>query len=349
MAEFAEGVYFGMPDEEYLAIPALSSSGIKNLRISPLDFWANSRWLNPAYEEDTESNGDNFAKDLGKAYHKRIVEGKDAFAQCYAPEINAADYENILRTVDDMKGWLVDKGLPKTGKTKAELIDRILEHDPTARIWDAIEDGYRKEHEGKSFLPQKYMDKIELAAAMIEKHPELSKAFSGGMPEVTVCWICPDTGAHCKARFDYLKSRAIVDLKTLANKNGLPLRNAVAREIGFRRYHIQAAWYLEAASHIKRLLIKGDHTNASYDFLKGLMQDHPKTFLWVFQMKGVAPAALGYTLPEQSTLMSLARAETDNAKHLYQECLKTFGTDPWINTSKIEPLDDADVPPWALI
>jgi hypothetical protein len=44
---------------------------------------------------------------------------------------------------------------------------------------------------------------IEIAAAYIEKDPELSRAFLGGAPQVSVFWI-DEYGVSCKARFDYL-------------------------------------------------------------------------------------------------------------------------------------------------
>ena len=47
------------------------------------------------------------------------------------------------------------------------------------------------------------MRRIEIAAAMIEHHPELRHCFIGGYAEVTVIWF--EDGLWFKARFDYLK------------------------------------------------------------------------------------------------------------------------------------------------
>jgi hypothetical protein len=46
----ADGVYLGMPEEVYLAIPRLSGSGIQDMMVSPATFWARS-WLNPKRAE----------------------------------------------------------------------------------------------------------------------------------------------------------------------------------------------------------------------------------------------------------------------------------------------------------
>lgn len=73
-----DGVYYDMPADEYHALPRLSSSYIKKLLISPTDFWVSS-WMNPnrrEYESDTFN--------IGTAYHKRFLEGADAFNASYA-------------------------------------------------------------------------------------------------------------------------------------------------------------------------------------------------------------------------------------------------------------------------
>lgn len=345
-ATFQEGIFFGMAEEAYHAIPALSSTGIKHIRISPLEFWAESRWLNPDFEDEDEQKEDSFARALGKAFHARILEGLEVFQTRYVAEPVCP--KDALRTDDDLKEWLVKRGLPTTGKRKQERIDRILEADPTARIWDVIEESYRDENKGKVFLAQKYLNKIELSAAMIEKHPELCKAFRGGVAEVVICWICPDTGVPCKAKLDYLKSKAIVDLKTLANERGKPLKLAVAHEFSGRRYHVQAAFYQEAASHIARL-IKADRVSGAHDpaFLQKLAAGHEKTFTAVFQFKGRAPVAIGRTFSAKSMTFQIAQAEIDVAKHTYAACMEMYGGEPWVSPEPIEQFADEEFPSWS--
>jgi len=151
------GVYFDMPDTEYHKVPALSNSGIKNLLISPMDFWARS-WMNPRYEHPETS-----AMTLGTAYHKRILEGKKAFDDIYMPDISADDYPDALRTVEEIKIELKKHGLKTTGK-KSELTIRLLEDVPGIRFWDEVKEDYYSQD--KIFLPQDEMDNIEYAAAL---------------------------------------------------------------------------------------------------------------------------------------------------------------------------------------
>lgn len=70
-----DGIYFDLDMKDYLADPALGSSDIKNLKISPLTYWANSH-MNPFKlpEEETE------ATQLGTLIHEAIFEpGKNVF------------------------------------------------------------------------------------------------------------------------------------------------------------------------------------------------------------------------------------------------------------------------------
>lgn len=346
--DFAPGIHFGLSEDDYFSVPALSASGVKNLRMSPLDFWARSRWLNPAYEDDNEEP-DSFARILGKAYHKRILEGRCAFRFAYAPAFDPADHKGALDGADEIKEALrkhKDQGANvKLSGKKAEMIANLLELQPSAKIMDVLQETYEADHEGKTFLPQKYMDKIELAAAMIEKDPQLAKAFTGGYAEVSVFWICPTIGVPCKARLDYLKPKAIVDLKTFANKSGYPISRAIDRELGYNRYPIQGAWYYDAADQLAGLVKAGlVYGEPEPSFLQALAAGHEKTFLYVFQQKGVAPIAIGRTFARSLTNCLLAQAQCEAAKQTYRTCVETFGADPWLVPEPITAFDDATIP-----
>lgn len=346
--DFAPGVHFGLPEDDYFSVPALSASGVKNIRMSPLDFWARARWLNPSYEDDNEEV-DSFARVLGKAYHKRILEGREDFAGCYAPTFDPADHEDALDSADDIKEALrrhKEQGANvKLSGKKADMIANLLEIQPSAKIMDTLREIYEGDHEGKTFLPPKYLDKIELAAAMIERDPQLSKAFTGGMSEVSIFWTCEKIGVPCKARLDYLKPKAIVDLKTFANKNGYPISRAIDRELGYNRYPVQGSWYYDAADQVAGLINAGKvYGDAPHDYLGALHANHEKTFLYVFQQKGVAPVAMGKSFPRSLTNCLLAAAQCEAAKQTYRTCTETFGADPWLVPAPITAFDDATIP-----
>lgn len=342
------GVYFDLDEETYHSSFGLSYSGIKHFRISPYNWWVRSA-LNPKRAE-VLAEEESDAKTLGKAFDARIVCGKEYFYSKYAPSISPADYPNCLRTMDDMRKWLEENGLPKTGRNKDELITRIVTADPRVKIWEAIEEGYYALHEGKEFIDFKLIEKIELAAAMIERHPELSKAMTGGAPQVTVVWYCEHTGVLCRARFDYLKPKVIVDLKTLQARDDQALEMQIGKEIGYRKYYIQTAFYLEAAAQIPGFLKAGQFSGTPPDGLVEALIKHPaKEWLWIFQLKGVAPVAKGRLLRQESHVLQLGHIECDNAKHQFRQCLEKYGSLPWVDPEPICAMDEADIPAWSLL
>ena len=339
------GVYFGMPEEIYHAVPALSNSGMKNLRQSSMDFWARSWMMGERESDDTE------AKARGRAYHKRILEGSMAFRAYYATALDKADFgEGLLVTMDDLKAELAKWG-EKPGSGKTQAITRLLNLDPTAKIWDVLCANHAELHEGRQMLSAKEMRQLELAAAMIERHPTLSKAFTGGYSEVSIFWYCEKTGVPMKARLDYLKQRAIVDLKTLANQQGKPFQLAVAYEIASRKYHVQVAVYDEAVAAAKDMFkqknmgcVFGDDTAVPpLEWLQAWSSADRPVFMFVFQQTGVAPVARGYVMPHHN-VVEIGRMSAQQSKQQFRQCWQTFGSEPWVDTTDIHTFDDTEFP-----
>ncbi len=335
------GVYFGMPDHEYHAEPSLSASGIKKILVSPMDYWATS-WMNQTRQDERTSD----AMDLGTAYHKRILEGRAAFQANYAAAIDPDDYPDAIRTVDDLKSALDVLAVPyKSTLKKPDLIQLLLDKDPDAPIWDNIISSHARAHDGLDFLPAKQIERIELAAAMIERHPQLGKAFTGGYPEVSVFWIDAESNLPMKARIDYLKIALISDLKTFTNPQEMPIDRAIYRAMASRKYHVQSvvySWAVEAISgFIRTGNVHGEVDKdwlAKFDAFKG-----ERPFLFVFQQTGNAPIARGYILPRQS-VWGVGETQARSAIVTFENCWKTFEADPWIDLSNIQSFDDTGFP-----
>ena len=385
MTKYEDGVYFNMPEAEYHKIPALSASGIKNLLISPVDFWARS-WMNPRYqfEEDTD------AQIVGTAYHKRICEGRDLFYSHYAPTFTG---EDLPARVDDLRAALKSWG-HKTDGNSNDLIARCarlgIATYATARA------DYMAKNDGKTFVSADLIDSIEISAAMIEMHPVLSKCFKGGYPEVTVIWTEEHTIERApteeeiaaaqnedlmsvlsaqpmptekikirfKARFDYLKPRAVVDLKTFENRGNKSVDRAIYGTIASYKYHIQATFYLRAVQKAQkfcehdrllppdapkeeiRVFGNSHPRNEIIAFCEKLRQTEEHDFYFVFQQKGIAPFARGYKFP-RTTMWSVGNAQIDAAIRLYKDCLQKFGEGQWVDDAQIEELADEGFPVWA--
>jgi hypothetical protein len=345
-----DGIYFGLDEETYFGQQRLSNSGIKLIRQSPMDFWVRS-WFNetplPAGDDDT------FAKTLGKAYHKRIVEGKHAFAMNFVRKLEPSDYPMALSSQADLKAKCKELDL-KVGGSKVDLAERLLIHydcdgleGGPVEIFERILADYGRRHSGKEYLPDDTIIRIETAAQMLEGHPQLNKAFTGGQPEVSILWTDEESGVKMKCRIDYLKPNAIVDLKSFSNPHGKPVERAVATAVANYKYQIQVATYLEAASYLPALLDrvhppKGCDTKEFAEWAK-MMVEPEKQFLFIFQQTGVAPVTIARTFPRNMTF-DIARIQMRDGISRYAEYSESHGTSPWIDAGEIEAFTDEDFP-----
>lgn len=333
------GLYFGLDEDVYHGLPYLSASGIKNILVSPMNFWAWS-WMNP-FKEETDSE----AKIIGRAYHKRILEGKEAFFDSYIHEFDPHQHPDALVTNDQIKEILRSKGLKVSGN-KPELIQRLKEADPSFVFMEDIFDQWVNDTAGKIPLSAKIISRIEIAAAMIENHPGLSKCFVGGMPEVSVIW--EEQGTFCKARFDYLKPRAIIDLKTFENTMNKPVDRAIYYAMASQKYHIQAAFYMAYAApkvvqYVKQGRVFG---YAPKDYLSHLSMTQAHDFYFVFQQKGIAPVARGKKF-NRGLMHGCGEQAIEDAIKKYKECLRTYGTSPWVDPTPIDEFEDELFPVFA--
>ncbi len=306
-----------MPFADYLAVEALDFSLAKWMLASPLDCWARS-WLNPA-REDTDSP----AMRNGRAMHCRIVEPQ-SFRKAYVPALNPEDYPLALRTVEDMKEACRRLDLKVSGR-RDDLAERLRPHDDVM-LWDDVVSDYARKHAGAEFLAAEQIAEIEIAAKMIEAHPQLSKCFSGGHPEVSVFWNDPETNIPMKCRIDYLKPAAICEYKTLTNPYGKLFEKACYGAIASGRYQVQAVFQKEG------LKANGDSAE--------------REFVWVMQSQGVAPIAKGFILSE-GALYQAGLAQYRHCIREFARCLDAYGDEPWVDPQPIEYCDDMMVPAYA--
>lgn len=296
-----DGIWFGLDESEYRADPALGSSDLKALAKDPTQFWWSRSGLDP--DEDTE------AKKLGRAVHKFVLEGRDAFEAAY--------------------GRAALNGSTKAGK------------DESAEIAAS----------GRERLKAKDYDRAAAAATVIRANPDVEKAFSGGMPEVSIFWTDMVDGepVRRKGRFDYLKPRAIVDLKSTAPFADWTFAATWRKAIKNWRYDIQASAYARLRQELPRLVAEGrvfgDHDPA---WLARVAAEDAFAFAFIFWSSSGAPIAAGGYLSPGNPL--LERGDHDVARALvrYLECKREFGEDrAWIRPEPFAEISVEEVDqPW---
>lgn len=367
------GIYFGMPEEVYHAIHAVSTSGLKRLSVSSMDYWADSV-LNADrdLDEDGEEKEVKPHFDFGKAIHCFVLEGEDCYAARYVVGLDKRDYPNRLETTDEIKAEIVRLGHKPISRgfdnaeraaKKDDWIAQLLHLDPTACIWEDVQKQFRRMHEGAQFITARTDRRVRIAAKMVLGHPEIGPIVSSGYPEVSVFWYCRTTGVPMKARFDKLTMQEIVDLKSFGNRGGMPIDRAIERAIATYRYNLQHVIYDEAATEVKRMIREAplmhppissedDCTDkeheARFNFAEEWARVPEHDFLFVFQQTGLAPVTRGRRMPRQEMgVFGTTRARAEILKRRWLANCEVYGTDPWLDIVPIDTIEDENIPLYA--
>jgi hypothetical protein len=294
--------------------------------------------MNPQHERWTSK-----FMDWGEAFHALILEGNDVFERRYFRGPSKGDYPNLMVTMDDMKKWLLQRGFAQTGK-KEELVKRVVSADPAAPVWDEIVRRHEVLAEGRILLDAKTYDVVKLSANMITKNPSCAKAFTGGYPEVSI-FATTRQGVRLKARIDYLRFHANVDLKSFRNWRDKPIGKAIKDTVRFSWYDIQASHYLRMRGHVPAL-VKAGHVfgDVSDAWIDRLAKADDFRHVWIFYQADGAPIARRFEyLREDPDYESCCR-EIDIGIDRYRQHMEVFGTSMWVDVSDPEIITGDDLP-----
>lgn len=356
VGQHAPGIYFGLDETEYHRDRSLSASGIKDIHVTPLTFWTKSGF-NPNRTDDPSE-----AKERGKAFHARLLEGADAFGERYAVAPSIEDYPGALDGGDALKERCRELGLKVSGKI-ADLCERIREKDPEAVLWPDIvaEFEHLAATKGQIIIKRKLHDEIQRHVRIVELHDGTEKALRGGFSEVSIFWRDEETGVPMKSRIDYLKARAAVEMKTFTNPFGKPIDQAVASTVANNKYMVDAVVRLDAVEIAKAALRKHGmkivHGRPpSADWLNAFVQPGAHAFVFLFLEAGDVPnvrvrefkqreTAKG----EQNLYWAKGHAMYRQGVDLYRQMIEHYGQDlPWVEPQPMRPFYDTDFSLWAL-
>lgn len=357
MMEFQAGIFFGLPEDEYRAIRALSSSGVRDLLVSPLDYWANSP-MNPDYEDAKTE-----AMIVGTAFHRRLLE-PERFTAIYAAQPSKDEFPDAIDGGKALAAECERLALKKSG-TIEQLCDRILEKDPKARLWPVIEQGILANLDGRTLLKRNVIADIERMTRIVMAHQSAAKALSGGFTEVSIFWTDEETGIPLKARIDNLKTKAIVDVKSFNNPLSKPVDSAVASAVANGRYDVQAAVYDAAVTAAKQMLRKQksaalhipEGLEIETDWLTSFAACASHTFVFVFIEQGPVTnvrvrefrktETYGGQGASQNMYWQSGHAGFREGVRRYVENMERHGPDkPWIDDQPMRAFADQDFPLW---
>lgn len=265
-------------------------------------------WWNSSLNPMREEKEETAAMIRGTAVHKFVLDGEAAFAAAY--------------------GRCEFPGNIKAGKREREEIEAA----------------------GKIPLRAKDFDRYVMAATIIRLNPHIAEAFSGGMPEVSVFWteIVDGEPVRRKARFDYLKVRAVSDLKTHDQMDGVSFEASCLRTIRNRKGRIQVQSYLTARAKLPELVaagkVFGDHDP---EWLAKVAAAPEFAFVLCFWSSKGAPLTWGGTFSPGNPTLGDAQRDIDTALHRYVAFRREFGTDKaWIRPIPLTEADGERIDNW---
>lgn len=205
------GIVNGMTLDEYLAVDALSASGLKLLARSP---W---HYRNQAESPPTPA----------------MLRGTLAHCAVLEPDAMAARYV------------VVPAGAPpKPSRRQWEAKAPSAESKAAMEWWAQ----FQKDNAGRELISRDDYTACQMQLEAVRSEPVLADLLRAGVGEVSIFWIDAETGVYCKARPDWLPpldglrrgdSITPLDLKTCADESPSAFGRAAAR----LRYDLQAAHY----------------------------------------------------------------------------------------------------------
>ena len=204
--EFEEGIRTDISHEDYLSIPALSSSALKIVHEKSLLHYDYSR-RHPRPPTD--------AMAMGTALHMMILEPDRARTDVLCVPAEAPNRPTRIQL-----------NAKKPSPATLEAID----------WWRA----WNERTAGKTVLSPDHYAQAEGMAEAVRNHPSFDDLFTGGSSEVSLQWTDETYGMPCKCRFDYLtRDGWATDLKSCADASP----GGFARASASFLYHFQDAHY----------------------------------------------------------------------------------------------------------
>ncbi|MFL6864075.1 MAG: PD-(D/E)XK nuclease-like domain-containing protein [Allosphingosinicella sp.] len=294
-----DGIYFGLPDVIYHAVPRLSASGLQRLCVSPATFWKGS-WLNPSRPGPDED--ETKAQMLGKAYHIARLE-PERFHGTYVRQIDPADFpaKGLLSSDAAVKAELKNRGLTQSigTETPAERCERLLDDGYEGTLLPLEKAKWDATVAGRIPLRAKDFDQIVADMERIRHNDDIAELLTGGEAEVSIFWT-DQHGLPMKARLDYLTPEWWDDFKTFDNSRGKELEQACADAVRYNRYHVQALVYRAAVEAVRlgAVQIKSEATDAQRALIAVIQIRPGELACWyIFQEKAGVPNLIAYDFP----------------------------------------------------
>jgi hypothetical protein len=262
MEELPDGIYIDMPDNVYFGFDRLGSTDMMKLADIGIGWWWQSRY-NKGREEP-----DRPYLNFGRALHKLLLEGRNAFRESFAVQPTQDNYTRVLTKSDDYREALEQAGLSPKELSKLKVSDlldlcRIHIRDPAIVAWPNVLQDFDVARGRKASVTAKEYYYLDLMYKIIEEDPgpeadqirsvlNVDKVWPS-LSEVTFLWH-DKQGLPRRTRFDKLVPNMTLDLKSISHTHGKSLKYAVPDHIKRMNYDVQVADHHEARKAMYALI-----------------------------------------------------------------------------------------------
>lgn len=224
-----------LSNAQYHAGPGISSTQLKSISVSPLNYW--DLHVNP----DREPREEKHCFAVGDGTHKLVLE-PGTFEQTYSVGFDKSAYPAALDSAADLKKACSELGLMVSG-TKPELADRLVNEGSFSpdRIMLLLEKQHLLSMGNKIPIPSKdYKDMLGMLRAI--QRSEAAPLLLGAENEQSFFWRDP-AGILRKCRTDSITANGqfVTDVKTSDDVS----KAGFGRSIAKFGYDVSAAWYLD--------------------------------------------------------------------------------------------------------
>ena len=216
-------------DYKYHAAPGLSSTAVKCfVNQSPQHY----KYF---YLDKLGEKRETDALLLGTLVHCLVLE-PDKFEQRYERALQAGEYDNVIKTVPEMRNYCREKGIASVG-LKQELVQRIIEHQPDAPVWDVMQS--RQRQSKRRTVNAEMWDRAHRMRDSVCNNHAAANLLCDGSPEVSVWGSYHDELVKCRG--DWLRKDGVcIDLKTCSCAS----RDKFGRDCANFGYGLQQVHYM---------------------------------------------------------------------------------------------------------
>lgn len=345
------GIHFSLPEDQHRADPGLGSTDMKALLTSPVNgYWkrtANGQRIMQALGiAQPEAEEPSLAQVFGTAAHALLLE-PERFDDLYVEDEDApADY---LTSRDVIREGLTRAGAylpPKTAPREEYVMAAKRAGLKVIEDWKV---DFIVHAAGRTVLSKRWMAQLRMIDHIVRaKRADLGgksifeQNLTGGYPEVTVIW--DEDGVRMKARFDYMRTMGVIDVKTYQCPDDKPPVSHFLGQVATYAYDLQAAHYLRAWEELGKAIAEG-RTFGAVDpaWLKRVKVDDKPAWRWI-AISSMGLPEVDFIDFDAPTALSAAHIQRQQAVETFKQYTARFGADePWVSMRGRIVADDASL------